>query len=412
MSKELQYRLSTYTNIWAIGATMLELLTLYRHADYMNDDDYHSPGGQIIDIETVKKPEYTEELRELIKQCVEPDPLKRIKLKDLRSRIKSRRHEWKQSYRDESEGGRERFRADNRLYYVRNEINDMPPGNWVPQDVNHPQSSRIGGFRPEFPIVYPRFPDGPESGVDNETALPSKDRKGKGYRFSKPMLISDDDDVANKSNDSDRNERRPGPVRKDESSSDGRRPLDRDLNVARGRGGVRDDDDDGERDMELEVEEPPSPADLVPYKGSASAPTTRAELEAVANIAALQVQAPPARVQTQAQAALQVQAQPPAPAPAPAPQAALQAIANAALQQTQAQAALQVQAQPPNPLPPAPAPAPQAALQQTQAQAAPQIHAPAPLPPPAQAPAPAPIPPPAQPDPKLLRNGKVRGFYA
>ena len=373
MSKELQYRLSTYTNIWAIGATMLELLTLYRHADYMEDDNYHSPEGQIIDIETVKKPEYTEELRELIKQCVEPDALKRIKLKDLRSRIKSRRHEWKQSYRDESEGGRERFRAANRLYYVWNEINDMPPGNWIPQDVNYPQSSRIGGFRPEFPVGYPRFPDGPERGVDNEAALPSKDRKGIGNRFSKPMLISDDDDVVDKSNDSDdiwrRNERRPGPVRKDESSSDGRRSLDRDLNVARGRGGVRDDDD-GERDMELQVEEPPSPADLVPYKGSASAPTTRAELKAVANIAALQVQAP-ARVQTQAEA------QPPAPLPpAPAPQTALQTIANAALQQTQTQAAPQVQAQSPAPPPPAPAPAP------------------------------------ARPDPKLLRNGKVRGFYA
>ena len=384
MSKELQYRLSTYTNIWAIGATMLELLTLYRHADYMNDDDYHSPGGQIIDIETVKKPEYTEELRELIKQCVEPDPLKRIKLKDLRSHIKSRRHEWKQSYRDESEDGRERFRADNRLYYVRNEINGMPPGNWVPQGVNHPQSSRIGGFRPEFPVVYPRFSDGPESGVDNETAaLPSKERKGRGHRFSKPILISDDDDVANKSNDSDRNERRPRPVvRKDESSSDGRRPLDRDLNVARGRGGVRDDDNE-EMDMELQVEEPPSPADLVPYKGSASAPTTRAELEAVANIAALQVQAPPARVQTQAQAALQVQAQP----PAPAPQAALQAVAHAALQHTQAQAAPQVQVQPPAPLPPV------------------QVQAQPPAPPP-------PAPALARPDPKLLRNGKVRGFYA
>ena len=365
---------------------MLELVTLYRHADYMATEEYHV-NGQIVDIKTVRKPEYTEELRKLIKQCVAPHPLKRIKLEDLRSRIKSRRHEYRKLYREKSKGQRERFRADHRLYYVGNEINDMPTGNWEPKQANGSPRSESDGFDREFPVKYPRFADGPEGESDHEAALPHKDREGKGHRFSKPIVISDDD-PAKKSNDGSdvwrRNERRPRPIKKDESFSDGRRLLDKDLDVARGRGGVRDDDndgasDDGEKDMDLEVEEPPSPLppddeevdmdleveapptppppeDLVQFEGYTSAPTTQAERRAVAHFA-LHVQSPtppPA----------QVQAQPQPPAPAPAAPAAPPQTAHAAL--------------PPAPLQP-------------------------------QALAPAPPPPP--PAPKSLRNGKVRGFY-
>ena len=235
---------------------MLELLTLYRHADHMETPDYHFDDGQVMHIETVKNPEYSDKLRELIRKCVEPNPLDRIKLKDLRSRIKSGRSKRRQFYRRKSEGVRERIRAHHRLYYVRNEINDMPPGNFEPQQVI-PPSWQSEGFDHEFPIKYPRFPDGPEG------------REAEGHRFSNPIVLSDGDDLANENNDGSdigsRKEGRPRPVGKDESSSNGRRPLDRDLGVAAGgRSGVRDyDDDDGtddeEVDMDLEVEEPPSP---------------------------------------------------------------------------------------------------------------------------------------------------------
>ena len=294
---------------------MLELVTLYRHADYMATEEYHV-NGQIVDIKTVRKPEYTEELRKLVKQCVEPHPLKRIKLEDLRSRIKSRRHEYRKLYRGKSKDQRERFRADHRLYYVGNEINDMPTGNWEPKQANGSPRSESDGFDGEFPVAYPRFSDGPEGESDHEAALAPKDREGKGHRFSKPIVISDDDPVKKSNDGSDvwrRNERRPRPIEKDESSSIGRRSLDRNSDVARGGGKVRDDDDDGEKDMDLEAEEPPSP--LPPDDGEVDmdleveeppspppAPTTQAERRAVAHFA-LHVQSPtppPAQVQAQA----------------------------------------------------------------------------------------------------------------
>lgn len=395
---------------------MLELLTLYQHAGYMNSPGYHLDNGQIEDIETVRKPEYDKDLRDLIRRCVEPNPLKRIKLQKLRSLIKSSRDGSREYYTLSSKDKRKRIHAKHRLYYVGNEINNMPPGNWQPPEGAQSQSSQSEGVDPKFPVVYPSFPDGPETQPDNGPTLPSKDQKGKGHRFSKPILIPDGNDSADEI--WKRKQGPPRPVRQDESSSDGRRPLDRNLDVARGIGGVRDDDDnydddggseDGDTAMDLQVSEPPSPSppklgesdmdskppspdDLVRYKAFTSAPTTGAELRLVAQVA-LQVPAPiapMAHVLAQAQAPPQVHAQLPAsappalpPAPAPAPQqTALQAVAHAALLQVQAPA-------PPQPLQPVP---------QVQVKA-PRRRRRTPPPPP---------PPPAL-SPKRLRNGKVRG---
>ena len=395
---------------------MLELLTLYQHAEYMGCSDFRQDDGQIVEIETVRNPDYDKILRDLIRECVEPNPLKRVKLKDLRSRIKSSRNGCREYYytRASEEGEGERLWAQHRLYYVNNEINDMPSGNWQPQSGDLPRSSHSEGVDPKFPVVYPRFPDGPETELDKGPTLPSKDQKGKGNRLSKPALISDRDDGGSGDGEMAMDLQVSEPPSPDDLA---RYKAYRSAPTTRAElVGVAHF---GASDMDLETDEPPSPDDLARHKAYTSAPTTRAERAGVAHFA-LQVQAPIApiaHVLAQAQVAPQVHAQAP--------------IAPMAHVLAQAQVAPQVDAQPPippAPLPPAPAPAPatqtalqtvaHAALQQVQAQApplpppqpAPQVQAPVQVPAPAPAP-PSPSPPPTPPSPsppRRLRNGKIR----
>lgn len=99
---------------------MLEPLTLYRHADYVHDPEYHV-NGVITNIDTTREPEYSKDLRDLIKRCIEPDPFNRIPLDRLRASIRSYRKRISRVYRESDEEEKARFRSDNRLYYIRNE---------------------------------------------------------------------------------------------------------------------------------------------------------------------------------------------------------------------------------------------------------------------------------------------------
>ena len=143
---------------------MLELVTLYPHADYMNDPEYHAD-GLIVRVQTSREPEYSSALRKLIRQCVRPAPADRITLRRLRARVGLCRDRILESYRAASAGERARFEADGRLYYVRNEINGMPTGTWEPYAAEGPSRPEPGKFPdPEWPVVFPRFDDGPEAG--------------------------------------------------------------------------------------------------------------------------------------------------------------------------------------------------------------------------------------------------------
>lgn len=162
--KEEQGKLSSYTNVWAIGATMLELLTLYAHLDYINDPEYND-AGRIRVIETNKEPEYSQDLRGLIKACIEPKCLERIKLEDLRARIKSYHDRIIREYRQSNDDWRARYESDSLLYYARNEINNMPTGEWEPYKAISPSKPEEVKFPDHaWPVVFPRFVDGPEAG--------------------------------------------------------------------------------------------------------------------------------------------------------------------------------------------------------------------------------------------------------
>lgn len=148
---------------------MLELLTLYSHADYMADDRYHVD-SRVKEITTTREPEYSETLRNLIHKCIEPYPQNRIDLKSLRFHVKSHRKGMRSAYRKLDQAARRKYKADNRLYYVNNEINDMPTGDWEPYNPKSPSEPESGKFPDrEFPVRFPRFDeDGPEAEVEIE----------------------------------------------------------------------------------------------------------------------------------------------------------------------------------------------------------------------------------------------------
>ena len=168
--------MSAYTNVWAIGVTMLELLTLYRHAEVMNCP-FSSRDGMIEDIGTVNEPEYSQLLRNLIIECIRPDPHMRIRLRDLRSSIKNYRKSARREYKEASEEERVRTRTQDRLYYAQGE--DVPEGRWAPR-ADSRQDQANSAPRPEaerlsdqLPVIHTQIADGPENGIDDAAALPT-----------------------------------------------------------------------------------------------------------------------------------------------------------------------------------------------------------------------------------------------
>lgn len=144
---------------------MLELLTLYKIADYLCDPKY-SRNGEPINIETNKDPEYSEDIRELIQECVRVSYRHRPNLDVLQTRINAHLAQIQNAYEQADDEGKAKFRSDSRLYYVGSQINDMETGNWAPDD---PKKKPKRERWPEGPpIIYPKFDDGPESGEEDD----------------------------------------------------------------------------------------------------------------------------------------------------------------------------------------------------------------------------------------------------
>ena len=129
------------------------------------DDKAFSKDGYIVDFTTVKDPEYSQDLRDLIQDCLHPIPRSRIRLDVLRIYINAYRSRTRDRYEQSNDDEKARFKAENRLYYVKNEINNMPPGNWEPYfKKKRPDSEQ---FPETARIRYPLFSDGSEPGADD-----------------------------------------------------------------------------------------------------------------------------------------------------------------------------------------------------------------------------------------------------
>lgn len=155
--RKKQDKLSSHTNVWAIGVTMFELVTLYLHADYLCDEEY-SNNGTIVNIKTSRDPEYSKELRDLIEACVKPGPSNRILLDHLRILIKSYRDSIHEKYEQLNDDKKRAFQSHNRLYYIENDINDMPTGSWKPN-----RKLEAEKFLDPWTFKYPSFSDDPET---------------------------------------------------------------------------------------------------------------------------------------------------------------------------------------------------------------------------------------------------------
>lgn len=353
-------RLSSYTNVWAIGATMLELLTLSPHVDYMNDPDYNVD-GVITDIETDKKPEYSIALRDLIKSCLEPKPLERIKIGSLRACIKSNRDHLSETYEQSDNNGRARFEDDSLLYYIRNEINNMPPGRYEPIDPESPSKPEVVRFRDyDWPVVFPRFHDGPESegqGSDDSDDSDSDDEsddggspermlpkntvhQSTGHRMSNPIdLVNDSAGKHTDTSDIWRRKdtrRKQGNARSEISDTggavngslrDGTRPSNSRLSDARAVGAVREDggveglEDSLTDGLPVEAPEDGTDDESQPMESdsddSVSMPSSSHQVPAPAPAPAAPAAQAPAHAPTPAVQAQALAPQAPAQAPAP-----------------------------------------------------------------------------------------------
>lgn len=136
---------------------MFELVTLYLHADYLCDEEY-SNNGTIVNIKTSRDPEYSKELRDLIEACVKPGPSNRILLDHLRILIKSYRDSIHEKYEQLDDDKKRGFQSRNRLYYIKNDINDMPTGSWKPN-----RKLEAEKFLDPWIFRYPSFSDAPET---------------------------------------------------------------------------------------------------------------------------------------------------------------------------------------------------------------------------------------------------------
>lgn len=150
-------RLSSYTNIWAIGATMYELLTLHHVKKALYPNEINEDGEGLDEIRTNKEPEYTDALRTLVRSCLRPNPQDRPDIRLLQKIISSSRSEFK------LEGSRLRGEdqftphESERLYYLGKEIESMKAGRWEPTNPELTEGEESGFRDPRYSAM--RFPD-------------------------------------------------------------------------------------------------------------------------------------------------------------------------------------------------------------------------------------------------------------
>lgn len=151
-----------HTNVWAIGATMFELMTLHRVHGFLL-----KPRGNIVDeagikpIQTDRNPPYSSQLSKLIQDCLRPIPLDRPTVMELRTKINPHRDAIVKLAREREGAETARPSENERLYYIGNEIKWAKTGDWQPHERDKDSDKSESGFAdPDLsPIQYPVFDD-------------------------------------------------------------------------------------------------------------------------------------------------------------------------------------------------------------------------------------------------------------
>lgn len=126
------YRFDPSHNTWGIGKIMWEMLTL-KDGDILNfemrqlsEADYWGSMQEeaIAEIRTTREPEYSHELRELIRQCLRISPRLRPSPRELFDATLRSLTRMAEAAPDPNDG----FPRGSRVFFMGNEINDMPIG--------------------------------------------------------------------------------------------------------------------------------------------------------------------------------------------------------------------------------------------------------------------------------------------
>lgn len=150
-----------HTNVWAIGATMCELMTLHKVNRFLL-----KPRVNIIDeegikpIQTSRKVGYSSQLSKLIQACLKPNPRQRPSVTELRTKIATYRGAVVKLVRECEGTGRAEPLENEKLYYVGNEIKGAKTGEWQPlgREKDLDQSDEDGFADPDLsPIQFPVF---------------------------------------------------------------------------------------------------------------------------------------------------------------------------------------------------------------------------------------------------------------
>ncbi|KAL9578433.1 MAG: hypothetical protein Q9203_007101, partial [Teloschistes exilis] len=132
-------QLGSHTNIWEVGACMYKLMKL-TDAEYKFWKKLNRHGNIMKKIETKRKPEdYSEELRQLVYECLMFDPIKRPNVFDLQKRVERGRDKfrdawWKGEPVDENA----------KVIFANDELEQMNFGDW-----RHTDSKVMTSGKPE-----------------------------------------------------------------------------------------------------------------------------------------------------------------------------------------------------------------------------------------------------------------------
>ena len=116
--------------MWGVGAAMYELLTHDRATSRFFRAKKGAGGEAIGPITTNKDPEYSSELRDLIRLCLRPQPQDRIKVAEVQLRITIARRKLEADGLKLRGADISRPHPTERLYYRSKEIEKMSAGNF------------------------------------------------------------------------------------------------------------------------------------------------------------------------------------------------------------------------------------------------------------------------------------------
>jgi len=160
------HKMLAHTNVWEIGATMFELLTLERVNYYYKELGNY---GKLDAAALIKRYPY-QVLMTTILRCLEPEPVDRITIEGLQIIIRQEQESFVDPFAVQPKENSTNPDENDRLYYRGNEIENMPPGDWIanhstPEDTK--DSDDVYRDPSLSPLRYPVFEDESDGSDDN-----------------------------------------------------------------------------------------------------------------------------------------------------------------------------------------------------------------------------------------------------